>query len=222
VNYRIETTSKRNESFFKRLYDPRLLMRRIAQAGLSMILKRIDRGVAPANAPLTKAVKRGDKTLRDNGRLIASIHERSSDTEAVVASSHIAAVLNHPDDGSTEREVKPRGSGWLTLPASWRTRTLMRKYGWSAREVIDGLKSDGYSVYRPFKKGSNTVRANVVMASLKGSKKGKSGKLSTAKKWEAFAVFILSKKVTVPVRRFLYLDEEDLTAVDAIVEAYYA
>ncbi len=222
MNYRLEEYSKRNASLMSRVYDSRPLMRKIAAAGHSMILRKIDRGVAPPNAPLTKAVKRGDKTLRDDGRLMASIHERSTDTEAIVSSNHIAAVMNHPDDDSTEYEVTPKNAKWLTIPASWRTRTLMRRYGWSPKEVLDGLRADGYSVYRPFKRGSNTVRSNVIMASLKGSRKLASGKKSTARRFDAFVVFILSKKVKVPVRRFLYLDEEELRIVDEIVGDYYS
>ena len=52
-------------------------MPKIAAYLQSCANKKINRGVSPANAPLTAAVKQGNRTLRDTGALAASIAAHS-------------------------------------------------------------------------------------------------------------------------------------------------
>ena len=52
-------------------------MPKIAAYLQSCANKKINRGVPPANAPLTAAVKQGNRTLRDTGALAASIAAHS-------------------------------------------------------------------------------------------------------------------------------------------------
>ncbi len=59
------------------------------------------------------------------------------------------------------------------------------------------------------------------MATLKGSRKLESGRLSKASRFQPFVVFILSKKIKVPIRRFMFLDESELQLMDEIVEDFY-
>ncbi|MDR1420630.1 MAG: phage morphogenesis protein [Treponema sp.] len=215
MNYRIRIAGRENRNLSGRIAGRQPLMDRIAAAAHSVIVGRVKNGVKPGNAPLTRSVKKGDHTLMDNGRLIASIRQSASGTEAVISSDHVAAVVNNPPDEREYYEIEPKKAKWLTIPASWNTRTLMRRYGFSPGEVLEGLRRDGYSVYRPMRKGS-TVRANVIMAKKKGS-----GKKTAAKKFQPFVVFILSKKIRLPVRRFMYLDGADMALIEGIVEDFY-
>ena len=221
VSYRVQKTDVKNKAYFAKAQDTKKLMEKIGAAGHSIIVGRVKKGVKPANAPLTKDIKRGDRTLMDNGLMINSINWRANESEAIVSSNNKAAIINNPDDDRIYYEIVPKKARWLTIPAGWNTRTLMRRYGFSPREVIAGLQKDGYSVYRPYKKGSKTVKAKVIMAKLKGSRKLSSGRMSKAKRFQAFPVFYLSKKIRVPIRRFMYLDETDFITLDKIVEDYF-
>lgn len=228
MNYRITTIDRTNARFKTRLEDPAPLMEGLAARAHSAIIHRVDQGVGPANAALTVAVKRGDKTLRDNGQLLGSIHPRSGTDFAEVASNHIAAIVNNPPDDSTSFTVTPKKAKFLTVPAGPQTRTMMRRYGWTPSAVIGGMQAAGYSVFRPFKKGSNAVRANVIMAVLKTGGRGnasgrrlKSGRTSQASKWQPFVLFYLRKSVKVPIRRFMYLTEPELAVLETYAEDFY-
>lgn len=228
MNYRIVAEDKTNARFRTNLENPAPLMEGLAARTHSAILRRVDLGVAPANAPLTAAVKKGNKTLRDNGLMIASIHPRSGRDYAEVASNHIAAIVNNPPDESTSYTVTPVKAKFLTVPAGPQTRTMMRRYGWTPSAVISGMQTAGYSVFRPFKRGSNTVRANVILAVLKTRGRGKAsgrrlktGRTSQARKWQPFALFYLRSSVRIPVRRFMYLTEPELVQLEAYAEEFY-
>jgi phage gpG-like protein len=195
-------------------------MERVAAAGHSIILGRIKSGIKPANAPLTREVKQGDHTLMDNGQLIASLRWKADKDTAQVSSNHIAALVNNPPDDREFYEITPKKAKSLAIPASARTRTMMRRFGFTPRECIEGMKRAGYTIWQPKKKGS-TVRAGVIMAMENGEKSVlKSGQRSGAKRYQAFALFILAKKVRVPVRRFMYLTEKEIDLIDEIIGDY--
>ena len=89
---------------------------------VSSAVKKINAGVPPENAPLTQAVKQGNKTLRDGGQLMSSIAPQSGRTWAA-AQTNLKYAKIQQEGG----EIRG-GSKGLWIPASAKTRTLMRKY----------------------------------------------------------------------------------------------
>ena len=156
-------------------------MRRVSKYLVSSAVGKINRGIAPENAPLTQEVKQGNKTLRDNGQLMASIAPQCGrDWAAAQTNKKQAKILQ---EGG---EIQGKGKG-LWLPASAETRRLMRKYNaQKPGELIDAMKADGYSFFRTGK---------VFCARKKGGK--------------PFALFVIKQSVKIPARPFLYLDEAD-------------
>lgn len=174
--------------------DPAALNAKVGRYMVSSTQRKIRQGVAPANAPLTVAVKKGGRTLRDSGKLMASISYRGDAQKAVVGTNRIGATLQQ--FGGT---VRAKNGKYLWIPASARIRALQRKYGFQATDVLDGLRRDGYVYW--FTKGNGTGRC---VRARKG--KGK-----------PFSVFILKQTVKVPARPFLFVDDLDRRAVDLMM-----
>ena len=156
-------------------------MRKISKYLVSSAVGKINGNIPPENAPLTQDVKQGNKTLRDNGQLMASIAPQNGNTWASAQTNlKYARIQQH---GGT---INGKGKG-LWIPASYKTRELMRKYNvQNPSELIQAMKSDGYSFFR-------------------------TGKVFCAKrkKGEPFALFIIKQSVTIPARPFLHIDERD-------------
>jgi phage gpG-like protein len=167
-------------------FDPAELNSRIGQYMVASTQRKIKGGIKPDNAPLTVAVKQNTKTLRDRGLLMGSISYRADATQAVVGTNREGAVVQQM--GFVIRAKKK----WLWIPASSWTREQQRRFGFSASEVMKGLKSSRYAVWTV----SRTPTSGVVLA-----KYGKKGKIHT--------VFVLKKSVVIPARPFLFLDELD-------------
>jgi phage gpG-like protein len=159
--------------------------RKVGDYMVSSTVRKINGGIQPANAPLTVAVKKNSKTLRDRGQLVSSISRTISDSSVAVGTNHIGAKLNH--FGGTVRAKKT----YLYIPASARTRTMQRKYGPGIKSTIDGMRKSGYRVWWQAKGSKGTVLA----------KNGKRGKV--------FVLYVLKKEVTIPARPFLTIDETD-------------
>lgn len=156
-------------------------MRKVGAYLVSSAVRKINAGVPPENAPLTQAVKQGNKTLRDNGQLMSSIAPQSGKTWAA-AQTNLKYAKIQQEGG----EIRG-GSKGLWIPASAKTRTLMRKFNaQKPGELIQAMKSDGYSFFRTGK---------VFCAK---SKRGK-----------PFALFIIKESVKIPARPFLHIDEKD-------------
>lgn len=156
-------------------------MRKVSSYLVSSAVKKINAGVPPENAPLTQAVKQGNKTLRDNGQLMSSIAPQSGKTWAA-AQTNLKYAKIQQEGG----EIRG-GSKGLWIPASAKTRTLMRKYNaQKPGELIQAMKGAGYSFFRTGK---------VFCAK---SKRGK-----------PFALFIIKESVKIPARPFLHIDEKD-------------
>lgn len=189
--------------------DATTLMKECAFFALLSVQKNIDSRIAPQNAPLTQAVKRNALTLRDTGKLRSGIHATHSEREAIVSTNSSYAAAVH--DGAT---VRPSRAKYLCIPASAYTRTLFRRYGWSVREVIAGLEADGASVYRPYKRGSSSNRANVIIATKEVKKNGERKKPRV--------IFILRREVKIPARPFMFLNDEALAAIDKAFSDFYA
>lgn len=163
-------------------------MRRVSKYLVSSAVRKINGNIPPENAPLTQEVKQGNKTLRDNGQLMASIApQNGKDWAAAQTNKKQAKILQ---EGGT---ITAKGKS-LAIPASYQTRLLMRRYNaQKPRELIEAMKADGYSVFRLKKEGGGNT--NILLAKKK--------------RGEPFALFILKKSVKIPARPYLYLDEAD-------------
>lgn len=156
-------------------------MRKMSKYLVSSAVGKINKNIPPANAPLTQEVKQGNKTLRDNGQLMASIAPQSGKTWAAAQTNLKYAKINQ--EGG---EITGKGKG-LWLPASAKTRTLMRRYNaQKPSELINAMKADGYSFSRTGK---------VFCARTRNGK--------------PFALFVIKRSVKIPSRPFLYIDEQD-------------
>lgn len=143
--------------------------------------KKISSGVPPANAPLTAAVKQGNKTLRDTGALAASIAAHSGKDWADASTSLRYARIQQ--EGGT---ITSRGKG-LWIPAGARTRQLMRQYSaTSAGKLIRAMKGAKWKMWR----------AGRAWMAQKG-------------KQAPFALFVIKDKVEIPARPFLYIDRKE-------------
>ena len=167
-------------------------MRKVSKYLVSSAVGKINKNIPPANAPLTQEVKRGNKTLRDNGQLMASIAPQNGKDWAAAQTNLKYAKIQQ--EGGT---INSKGKG-LWLPASAKTRTLMRRYNaQKPAELIQAMKEDGYSFFRTGK----------VFCAKKKRGKG-----------EPFALFIIKDSVRILARPFLYLDEKDEKYVTKEIE----
>ncbi len=169
-------------------------VRRAADRAAELIRAHIYEGdgFAPLSAA-TQAYRGAGRPLNDTGSLRDSItaEQTGADTATVGTAKPYAAIQN---DGGT---VTAKG-GWLFIPAAG-TRTLQRRYGHRPGDVIAGMKSAGFSVYRA---------GRTVCYRKKGRGSGKApGKL----------LYYLKKSVTIPARRFFYLSDGE--AADVLEEA---
>jgi len=164
-------------------------MKKAAMYLQSSAMRKINNGIPPANAPLTQNVKQGSRTLRDNGELMRSIAPHSGDLWADASTNLKYARIQQ--EGGT---ITPKNAKALFIPASAKTRTLMRSYGaHTPRSLIKAMEADGYGFFR-------TGRAYFAYKKSTG-KTGKRGK--------EFILYIISRSVKIPVRPFLFIDEKD-------------
>lgn len=162
---------------------------RVGDYMVSSTQRKINGMVAPANAPLTTAIKQGNRPLRDRGQLLSSITRRASANQVIIGTNHIAAKTNHFGRTITAKKK------WLWIPAGRQTRLMQRRYGFAVSECIRGMRAAGWSLWVQAKKQSSS---GVMMA-----KKGN----------DSFVLFILKSSVTIPARPFLFTDEQDRKAI---------
>lgn len=175
--------TKRVGEITKRLKSGDLepVMRRVSKYLVSSAVGKINGDIPPENAPLTQEVKQGNKTLRGNGQLMASIAPQNGNDWAS-AQTNLKYAKIHQEGGT----ISGKGKG-LWLPASHVTRQLMRKYNaQKPGELIEAMKGDGYSFFR---------RGKVFCARKKGG--------------NPFTLFIIKQSVNIPARPFLYISEAD-------------
>ena len=172
---------KRKGSSFKVPRNLKPFYRQAADYGVSSTQNKIIKGISPDNAPLTKAVKRNNKTLRDRGQLLSSFTGKVTENGAEVGTKAKQAPILH--NGGT---IKPKKARHLYIPASAKTRTLMRRYGSTPGRCIRSMKNSGYSIF---------YRGAAVMAQEKGK--------------PPFVLFILKNEVKIPARPFLFLNSID-------------
>lgn len=164
-------------------------MPKIAAYLQSCANKKINQGVSPANAPLTAAVKQGNRTLRDTGALAASIAAHSGKDWADASTNLKYARLQQ--EGGT---ITGRGKG-LWIPAGARTRQLMRQYSaTSPGQLIRAMKGAKWKMWR----------AGKTWMAQRG-------------KQAPFVLFIIKNKVEIPARPFLYIDQKEETYIMKLI-----
>jgi phage gpG-like protein len=168
--------------------DARGLMSEVGQYMTSSTQRKIEKGIQPENAPLTRAWKKGGLALRDTGKYMSSINYKSDNNKAVIGTKAIQGPLIH--QGGT---VKPKKAKKLYIPAGWKARQMMRKFGLTPGKCIEGMKRAGYSIWK-------SKSGKAMMAALKGAK---------GKKAEPFVLFILKDRVTIPARKHFFIDSVD-------------
>jgi len=176
---KIKYERKQQSSRFPRNFQP--FLRQAADYGVSSTQRKIKEGIGPANAPLTRSVKKNNKTLRDRGNLLTSFTGKVTGHSAEVGTHYPPAQVLH--NGAV---IRPRKARYLYIPASAKTRSLMRRYGSTPGRCIQGMKASGYNIFY--------TRA-AVMAKMQ--------------KNNPFVLFILKKEVKIPARPFLFLDATD-------------
>lgn len=180
--------------------DTASFMEKVALFAESAIQKNIESNIPPANAPLTVALKNGSKTLKGKGTL-RQLHSSYSKTTATVTSP--APYARIQNEGGT---IFPKNAKYLCVPANSDIQKLTKKMK-GVRNALKTLEGQGYVIYRPYKRGSSTMRANVIMG------KKKTGKPEL--------LFILKKSITIPKREFMKLGKRQLAYIDKMAEAYF-
>lgn len=173
------------ESIADKISNPKGLMSDIGQYMASSTQRKIEEGIEPGNAPLTVAYKRNDLPLRDTGRYLSSITFKADNTKAIIGTTAIQSRLIH--EGGI---VRPRRASKLYIPAGWKTRQMMRKYGMTPSACINNMKRAGYNIWK-------SKSGKALLAAPKGGKS------------PPFALFILKDKVRIPTRRHFYVDNVD-------------
>ena|GEM_PF-1444494 len=149
------------------------------------------KGFAPLS-PATEAYRGAGRPLQDLGGLRDSITYKVIDgqTVSVGTSKPYAAIQNF---GGV---IRPKNKEWLWLPAAG-VRKLQRKYGYGISDVINGLRSAGYSLFR---------RGRTMCYKGKRRVRNAEGKLE----YEIHVLYYLKKSVEIPARRFFFLTTQEM------------
>ena len=191
----------RLERFVDRLLfkvaDTRTLMEKLGARFVSTTVDRINRGIEPPNAPLTREWKKESNTpLRDTGRLMSSITYKAG-KDLVIWGSNLLYAGIHQLGGT----IKPVNAKKLAIPAGWDTRRLMRKYGETPEKCIEGLKKAGWKIW---------FRDRSIMGVPPRKRK----------KAEPVVLFIRKKKVEIPARPFLRFEEPEKRAFEEVFKKW--
>lgn len=180
------------QGLLDRVRNPAPALDRAGSYLVSASQRRIGQGGFAPNSPLTSAVKGSSKPLLDRGLLRNSLTHRVESGQLVIGSNHPGAGILHQGGTITAKSAKT-----LLIPASNVTRSLQRRFGFSPRDVLEGLVASGYAiVWRP------------------------KAVLARAPKGNLLLVFIRRKSVTVPARPFLIPETRDLKIVGAMILNY--
>lgn len=172
----------------------RTLFEELGQYLTSSTIRKIQSNIPPENAPLTKAYKKNNLTLRDTGRLMSSITYRAHSHQVEVGTNVLYGRIQQL--GGT---IRPKKAKKLWIPAGWETRRLMRRFGMNPKSVIEGLKASGYRVWI-----SRSKKA--VLYQKKGGRPE--------------VLFVLKDEVTIPARSYLKIDALDKKMIQGIVKRW--
>ncbi len=169
-------------------------MKKAAKYLRSSANRKINKGVAPENAPLTQKVKGGSKTLRDNNTMAASIAPHSGPLWADSSTNAKQARILQEGGTVTAKRAKA-----LYIPAGPKTRAMIRKYNASSPgDLISKMEADGYEFFY-------TKLSKVLFAKKKHGK--------------PFLLFIVRRSVKIPARPFLYIDDNDERYLTNLIRA---
>lgn len=164
--------------------NPRL--EHAARHMVSSTQDKIQRGIPPANAALTVALKGSSKPLNDTGALVLSISSRTDGDKAVIGTNRIGARINQ--FGGT---ITPKKRTRLWIPASKQIKIELEDCGNKIEVLLNRYKQRGYFCFV-----------------------SKSGKFFLAsRKRKVIRLFILKKSVVIPARPFLYFSDDDIRVV---------
>ena len=181
-----------------KMSDAERLMESLGRRFVSITQERIQKGIEPPNAPLTRAWKKNNLPLRDTGRLMSSITYQAGRDFVAWGSS-----LKYAPIQQLGGEIKPKNTKKLAIPAGWHTRRLMRKYGETPRKCIEGLKKAGWRIW--FTDGA-----------IMGQPPRKRGKA------ESIVLFIRKESVEIPARPFLRFEEPEKEAFETEIQRWLA
>jgi len=179
------------------------VMATIAEELRSQTVKRIKQDLlGQENADVTKSVKKGDNPLQDRGQFVQGVATRSSEEGAAVGSNAPQARILQ-----TGGKIEAQDADKLAFPAeperkpdnAPHIRKLQRRYGFSPRDLITGMREDGWDVW---------FLENVVMAN----------KPTTDD--DAFPILIRKKVVEIPAYRPFRLTDEDENDIKSIVKTW--
>jgi phage gpG-like protein len=142
-------------------------------------------------SPATAAYRGAGRPLQDTGALRDSITFKVIDDKTVsVGTNKPYAAIQH--NGGVINAKK----NWLWIPAAG-TRQLQRRYGNSPTDVLNGLKAEGYSIFR---------KGRTMCYREKRKKRNESGNLQNVD----HVIFYLKKSVEIPARPFFYLNDKEM------------
>jgi len=142
-------------------------------------------------SPATAAYRGQGRPLQDTGSLRDSITFKVVDDKTVsVGTNKPYAAIQH--NGGVINAKK----NWLWIPAAG-TRQLQRRYGYSPTDVLNGLKNEGYSIFR---------KGRTMCYREKRKKRNEDGSLQNVD----HVIFYLKKSVEIPARRFFYLTDKEM------------
>jgi len=147
-------------------------------------------GFAPLS-PATVDYRGSGRPLQDTGSLRDSITFKVVDGQTVSVGTNkpYAAIQNN---GGVINAKK----NWLWIPAAG-TRQLQRRYGYSPTDILNGLKTEGYSIFR---------KGRTMCYREKRKKRNESGNLQNVD----HVLYYLKKSVEIPARRFFYLTDKEM------------
>jgi phage gpG-like protein len=166
----------------------------LGQYMVSSTQRKMRSGISPQNAPLTQSYKKSGLTLRDTGRLLSSISHKAEETKVTVGTNVIYGRIQQL--GGT---IKPKKAKKLWIPAGWNARKLLRQYGGSPSAAIKSMKQAGYRIWKS--RSGNAI----LFADRKGIPQ---------------VLFILKDEVTIPSRKYLYVDVTDINVIKDKVQKW--
>jgi phage gpG-like protein len=147
-------------------------------------------GFTPLSAA-TVGYRGKGRPLLDTGSLRDSITFKVVDGQTVsVGTNKPYAAIQH--NGGVINAKK----NWLWIPAAG-TRQLQRRYGYSATDVLNGLKAAGYSIFR---------KGRTMCYREKRRTRNEDGKLV----YKTHTLYYLKKSVEIPPRPFFYLTDKEM------------
>jgi len=142
-------------------------------------------------SPATVDYRGNGRPLQDTGALRDSITFKVIDDKTVsVGTNKSYAAIQH--NGGVINAKK----NWLWIPAAG-ARQLQRRYGYSPTDVLNGLKAEGYSIFR---------KGRTMCYREKRKKRNENGNLKNVD----HVIFYLKKSVEIPARPFFYLNDKEM------------